>query len=128
MRVLTALLSLLSLKMEMGTSLSVQISTTNTGVSKLHLDQQAAKTRRAMIEQTLLKPGIELDERIFKLKAPTGTGFSQKSSNNPRQLLAQERAKLIRSEVIIELFFFVFKLFISCFFLYDDISVGGDTS
>jgi len=46
-------------------------------VSKLHLDQQAAKTRRALVEQTLLKPGIELQEvKVSISNQASATGFS----------------------------------------------------
>ena len=69
-------------------------------ISKLHLDQQGAKTRRAEVEKTLLGDGKELEETkaTFKDQA-SGTGF--KTDKNV--IIAREWAKILRKEGVIRI-------------------------
>jgi len=69
-------------------------------VSKLHLDQQGAKTRRAEVEKILLGDGKELEEikTTFKDQA-SGTGF--KTDRNV--IIAREWAKILRKEGVIRI-------------------------
>ena len=66
-------------------------------VAKLQAHQQAAKARRANVEKGLLKEGIELEEKKFKVTSATGFG----SSRSSLEQIAQQRAQLLRNEAII---------------------------
>jgi hypothetical protein len=56
--------------------------------NKLYKDQQAAKTRRAEVERTLLRPGVELLEEVYKSAA--GSGFGAATSSKAKALQISE--------------------------------------
>jgi len=59
--------------------------------SKLYFDQQAAKTRRAEVERTLLLPGVELLEEVLKAQSGSGFGAGTSSKDKAKQLCAALR-------------------------------------
>jgi len=61
--------------------------------SKLYFDQQAAKTRRAEIERTLLLPSVELLDEVLKAKSGSGFGAGTSSKDKAMQLCAALREK-----------------------------------
>jgi len=58
--------------------------------NKLYMDQQAAKTRRAELERTLLLPGVELLEEVFKAPTKSGSGFGAATSASSKTLQLSE--------------------------------------
>ena len=73
----------------------------------MHLQQQAAKTRRAELEKTLLLPGLELLPPILKAAdkkdaVKAGTGFGSNKSS-PKLQAAKSMAKILRTEGVIRI-------------------------
>jgi len=67
---------------------------------KLYQDLQAAKNRRAEYEETLLLPGLELQEETFKVPTASGSGFGAVTSVKSKGM---QLAKTLREKGVIRL-------------------------
>lgn len=72
----------------------------STAQNKLYSDLQAAKTRRAEAEESLLLPGIELQEETFKVPTASGSGFGAVTSVKAK---ATQLATALREKGVIRL-------------------------
>lgn len=73
---------------------------TSSAQNKLYSDMQAAKNRRAETEETLLLPGIELQEETFKVPTASGSGFGAVTSVKAK---ATQLATALRDKGVIRL-------------------------